>query len=121
MISVALAGEDGLDARAQLRQRMKAAEDGRPPRQRDVHGAGRRARRGERVALRVDRGFDLLLQFVREAPEGRPLVRRRVGHRLHQPADGAALAAEILVAECLEIRVSWRLMRAPRGTARGAC
>ena len=96
------AREDRLDPFAQDGQRMPMAE-GVAARKRDVDGVGGG---GASSALRASRrgaASISLLELVGEAAEQRPLVGRRRATCFISAVTGAALAAEISVANGLEI------------------
>ena len=63
------------------------------------------SRRGQGRQPLVERRLDVLLELVDLLAERRALVRRGRAQGLHQAGHGAALAAQVLVAQRLQIRV----------------
>src|SRR5690606_34381823 len=102
---VALAREDGLDAGAQLRERVQAADRRDASGQGDVDGAGRPRGGGQGGGPCVERLLDLALEGVDRLPQRGPLLGGGGGERLHQRRNRAPLAPEIAVADGLEIAV----------------
>src|SRR6185503_12450703 len=85
---------------------METPDRGRTPRQGDVDAAGRAAFRGQGRETLVERGLDVLLELVDLLAERGALVGRGRAEGFHQPGHRAALAAQVLVAQRLQVRVS---------------
>ena len=102
---VALSREDRLDAGAELRQRMETPDRWRTARKGDIDAAGRAACRGQGRQTLVEHDLDVLLELVDLLAERRALLRRGRAEGFHQPGHRAALAAQVLVAQRLQVRV----------------
>ena len=105
---VALPGEDAFDARAERRQRVRAANWRPTAGQRHVDRSRRRARRLERGALLVQRRLDLALQLVGLFPEDRTLLGRCARDVLQKSGQGTAFATKISIAQRLEVGIRRR-------------
>ena len=86
---VAHADEDVLDLLAQLHQRVNAPHRAIARGQRDVHGAGRRTRGGQRRRTPGERRFHFGLECVDLGPEPAPLLGGQRRQRLQEGRNGA--------------------------------
>ncbi len=100
---VAHAEEDVLDALADLRERVAAAERRDASRQRDVDRAGRRRRGGEFRLAGGETFLDGLFEALTAAPRARRVVGGRRPQALEACGQQAVLAAEEPVVHRLEV------------------